>query len=217
MSKLSTVILAFVSMIFCSWAEEPSPTQSPLDQKQGVLQEVWFNIAGNDVADLTRHEEYQKSPQHAKIVSKIDFTNLFVPKVFGQRFTTLIVPEKTGDYRFHLASDDASELWLSKNSSDKDMSCIAFVRGFTYHKGWFSQASQISEPIHLEAGKAYLLIILHKESGSPNHIALAWTGPDIEKPTIIPENVFHLPEILEKNKEGILKALATPAPASAEK
>ena len=73
------------------------------------------------------------------------------------------------------------------------MSCIATVKGYSDRHNWTNQPNQSSEPVHLEAGKFYFLQVIHKEDGGPDHMSVAWSGPGIPQPVLVPEAALFLP------------------------
>lgn len=73
------------------------------------------------------------------------------------------------------------------------MACIATVKGYSDIHNWGNQPNQASEPVQLEADRFYFLQVIHKEDGGPDHMSVAWSGPGIPAPVIIPATALFIP------------------------
>lgn len=98
---------------------------------------------------------------------------------FGTRIRCYLIPPRTGEYTFHVASDDFSELHLSTNASPEHTSVIASVSGWTGAGEWDKYPSQHSDPVQLTQGHVYYLEFEHFEGGGGDHATIAWEGPGI--------------------------------------
>ena len=103
---------------------------------------------------------------------------------FITRITGTIIAPQTGEYRFQIASDDDSVLVLSGDENPAHIKRIAFVDGWVGRGQWDAQASQTSEPVRLEAGRAYHVEVRHREGGGEDHVEVGWILPDgsVERP-----------------------------------
>lgn len=103
---------------------------------------------------------------------------------FITRITGTIIAPLTGEYRFQIAGDDDCILLLSANESPANLQRLACVDGWVGRGQWEAQASQASEPIHLEAGRAYHVEVRHREGGGEDHVQVGWVLPDgrVERP-----------------------------------
>jgi hypothetical protein len=90
----------------------------------------------------------------------------------------------TGSYTFWISSDDASELWLSTDSSASNKVKIGSVVDYSGYHDWTKYASQKSAAITLVAGQKYYIEALHKDRYSGDHMSVRWQLPDgtIEEP-----------------------------------
>lgn len=181
-----------------SSAEEPSP---------GVAQELWFSVPGGSVRDLTHGKVFETAASAVHKITSLDVMNL--GDQYGARYSALLRVPVSGKYRLYLSSDDSAELWLGKDATQKDMACVATVKGYSDLHNWSNQPNQASEPIQLEAGRFYFLLVIHKEDGGPDHMSVAWSGPEIPAPAIIPATALFLPP-------GILPEDKAPAPKTPE-
>lgn len=176
-----------------SYRSEPSFLHSPGRNSRrlpaeefpsGVVQELWFGIPGGSVKDLTHQKVFERPSSDIRKIVRLDAENL--GDQYGARYSALLRVPATGEYRLYLSSDDSAELWLGKDATQKDMSCIATVKGYSDRHNWTNQPNQSSEPVHLEAGKFYFLQVIHKEDGGPDHMSVAWSGPGIPSPCWFP-------------------------------
>ncbi|KAM9839131.1 PKHD1 like 1, tandem duplicate 1 [Aulostomus maculatus] len=95
---------------------------------------------------------------------------------FTTRTRGFFVPPSSGNYNVYLNCDDRCELYLSNSSRPEDKAKVAYqphyVRDFT------RLASQKSELLTLEKGKAYYLELLQQEYGGAAGINLALFGEE---------------------------------------
>ncbi len=120
---------------------------------------------------------------------------------FLSRLRGVLHPPVTGNYTFWVASDDSSELWLSRSDDPAQVRRIAQVPSgrWTESQQWTRMASQQSASIKLEAGKAYYLEAIGQDSTSRDCLAVAWQGPGfartvLEGKFITPWPVANLPQ-----------------------
>jgi signal transduction histidine kinase len=128
-----------------------------------------------------------------------------------------IRPPVTGEYRFWIASDNSSELWLSTNASPAHIRRLASVPrfGWVEPRQWDRYPSQHSEVISLKAGDAYYIEALFEQGGSVDHLEVGWQIPPAPTPTIdviegrflTPWNSF--PESTAVPKNGVLREFWT--------
>lgn len=138
-----------------------------------ILYERWENVTGTSVADLTGNARYPSSPdvtlelEEWRAPAEIDDN-------YGVRMRGYIHPATTGTYTFWVASDDASNVFLSTDENPENATRICYVSSWTNATEWTKEANQKSDPIELEAGKAYYMESLFKEgTGGDNH-SVAW-------------------------------------------
>lgn len=103
---------------------------------------------------------------------------------YSRRLTGQIVAPVTGAYRFWIASDDDSRLFLSTTSSAANKVQIASLTGWVNYQSWDSNASQRSALINLVAGQSYYMEVQHLEGGGGDHVSVAWEGPSITRQAI---------------------------------
>lgn len=143
----------------------------------GITLEHWDGINGSTVANLTSNAAYPNSPTYITTLESLFEAPSDVADNYGQRVRGWFKPPTTGAYTFYIASDDASELWLSTNDQAASKVKIASVAGYTNSRDWTANASQKSAAISLTAGQRYYIEALHKEGGGGDHVAVGVDFP----------------------------------------
>ncbi|MES2924686.1 MAG: Calx-beta domain-containing protein [Verrucomicrobiota bacterium] len=103
---------------------------------------------------------------------------------YSRRITGQIVAPTTGTYKFWIASDDASRLYLSTNSTAANKVQIGTVSGWVDFQVWDTQGGQASANINLVAGQSYYMEVQHQEGGGGDHVSVAWQGPGFTRTPI---------------------------------
>lgn len=149
------------------------------DGAGSIQQEVWTGIPGKSIASIPLSSQ----PAFVNELSRFE-----IPHNAGDNYGTrvrghLCVPT-TGNYVFWIASDDASELWLSTDESPSNKIKIAYITGYTNRRQWDKYPSQKSAAIQLVAGEKYYIEALHKEATGGDHLTVGWQLPDgsLERP-----------------------------------
>src|SRR5712671_4598943 len=110
----ATIIRRFIIVSLClAWGS----TQALHAQSNGVLREVWLNISGTAVSDLTNNPAYPSTPTFDGILTNGYESPTDVYDSYGQRLRALVIPPVTGAYYFVIASDDNSQLYLGTNAT----------------------------------------------------------------------------------------------------
>lgn len=151
----------------------------------GIRQQVWTNLSGGDIDDLTSSERYPFSPDYSRVLNSFD-SGANTSDQYGSRIRALVSPPTSGYYTFYLAANDDARLFLGSSATPTGAVQIASVNGWTYYNQWTKYSSQESEPVFLEAGESYYIETLHKEDSGSDHVQVAWTGPGIASLVVIP-------------------------------
>ncbi len=141
-----------------------------------ILREVWTGLNGGSLNDLSRDNRMAKPPNQRGWLSRLDAPRDSADN-YGTRIRGYVHPPVDGDYTFWIASDDDSELWLSRDDLPGNKALIAKRDGATGWCNWNDKPEQKSKPIRLAAGKRYYLEVLHKEGGGGDHLSVAWQPP----------------------------------------
>lgn len=166
---------------------------NPAIPSGSLLVEYWNSLSGSSVSSLTGYANFPMSPSEKYYTNSVFELRKDFRENYGTRVRTLLVPNATGDYKFWIASDDNSELWLSTNHEPQNKQRIAYVGDWTSSREWTKYASQESVEIPLVAGRSYYIETLQKEGSGGDNLAVAWAGPDIFSSTnVIPSaNLRH--------------------------
>lgn len=145
----------------------------------GIRREVFTNISGVNVSDLTSSAAYQNNAAtSASLLNSLFETPSNFADNYGQRVHGYFIAPVTGTYLFTIASDDSSQLWLSTNDTPAAAVQIAFVDGFTGEREWGKYASQRSSGINLTAGNRYYIRALQKEGAGGDNLAVGVEYPN---------------------------------------
>lgn len=152
-----------------------------------VLEDFYSGIGGAAVADMTGASNYPNSPSSSNItkLSGLRFADISQGD-FGRRVRGVLTVPTSGSYTFHMASDDASELWLSTDETVGNLTKVIDHTGVT---GDLNFNGPASSAISLVTGQKYFFEILHKEAGGADYVGLAWSGPGVTK-ELIPSSNF---------------------------
>lgn len=145
--------------------------------KPGMLEhDVWLNVSGTNVCDLTHSAAFAGAPDVVDYVTSAASPVNYAEN-FGQRLRGTITAPVTGNYTFWISADDSAELWLGTSESRFTKRLIASVANCTSVQSWDIYPSQKSITVTLQAGQKYWIEALHKEAGGNDHVEMAWQYP----------------------------------------
>ena len=150
----------------------------------GLLRSVWLNVRGSPLSDLLEEDPNLSYPDFQDILPNLEAPSNWTDH-YGQRMQGYLHVPTTGEYNFWIAADDMAELYLSTSRNPDQARRIANVMRAVSPHYWDRYDSQASGPITLQGGQSYYIEIRHKEGYRSDHLAVAWSGPDIEGPEII--------------------------------
>jgi hypothetical protein len=158
------------------------PTQA--EPVPGYLSVERWNIVDATLHEAVRSPEFLAAPAEETLLAGSEYNN-FERHGYAQRVRGRLVAPVTGSYRFWISGERDFELWLSSDGSKFNKRKIASAFhaetdttapvGF---RDWDRYSSQMSGPIHLEAGEAYFVEVLHQDNLAPGHFSLAWSHTD---------------------------------------
>ncbi|MBN1598922.1 MAG: T9SS type A sorting domain-containing protein [Bacteroidales bacterium] len=149
-----------------------------------VLYQVWDDIPGPYISNLTSDERYPDSPSSSSFLTSFE-APIDVADNFGSRIIGYVHPPSSGYYTFTISGDDYCELWLSSSEAAGNLEMIAEVPGWTNPYEWGKYPEQQSDEIWLVSGNRYLIQALHKEELYGDNVAVAWES-DVIPFEIIP-------------------------------
>lgn len=144
-----------------------------------ILREWWTGVGGKSIQDLRKAPGYPHTPTGKEFLPSLETARTMQPD-YGSRIRGYIHPPVSGEYRFFIASDDNSELWLSSDASPANAIFIAGVSQWSGQREWDRYPEQASGSINLEAGKKYYIEVLHKQADMKDNLAVAWQIPGQE-------------------------------------
>ncbi|HPD46254.1 MAG TPA: PA14 domain-containing protein [Anaerohalosphaeraceae bacterium] len=158
--------------------------QTGLAKSGEVRYDLWFDIGGGDISNLTGHVDYPDNPDATEVLTTYEKPDLANTDNFGAQFTGWITPPQTGEYQFFIASDDDGELWLSPNANPDDAVRIADVDGWCAWRDFSGTSGSVnprqdSAPQLLQAGRKYYLMARYTDGGQGGFCSVAWSGPGI--------------------------------------
>jgi|GEM_PF-1295115 len=189
------------------------------DAPPGLTLEAWYGLSElNSILALQREGIAMRPADWESVATTPSSENLSAGS--GVRMRGLITPATTGDYTFHIAGKGNVSLWLSTDGSRFNKQRIAWHYEITNPGQWNKFPSQQSAAIHLDAGTSYYLESQVMSAAVGGHMGIAWSGPGIPTPQIIPaasltaleadpldENDNNLPDFWEQQTGLDLSAL----------
>jgi hypothetical protein len=174
----------------------------------GLTRDTWQEIQGQKVSHLTAaRSRFLSHPNSSSHVPGIDVNMPGIgSKNYGARYRGFLVAPATGTYRLWIAGDDEAELWFADGTVNDPATGAALTSRFgkqllahtrnpgglysTGYRDFDLLPSQRSRAVHLTAGEAYYIEVLHKnESIASSHVSLAWETPGQPR-AIVPASAF---------------------------
>ena len=163
-------------------AEQAIP-QSALRTTGALTREVWTGITGDSVANIPTGSAPTFTDTLTSFEAPSNWSNNY-----GTRVRGYITAPATGSYRFWIASDNTSELWLSTSSNPTNKQRIARVIGRTNSRQWTKESNQRSAAISLVQNQIYYVEALHKEGTANDNLAVGWAKPG--QSTSVPSEII---------------------------
>ena len=111
-----------------SGEEENSANTSEEGKKCRLTVSIWRDLCGGDVKVLRNSPFYPSYPSEKKIIREFSVFQIEDSQAeYGQTIAGFLNPARSGSYRFAIASDDSSELWLSPSENPDEKQLIARV------------------------------------------------------------------------------------------
>ncbi|NQZ60434.1 MAG: hypothetical protein HRT88_23555, partial [Lentisphaeraceae bacterium] len=159
-------------------------TADPSENTGLVKCEMWTDISGNKVADLTSSPNYPWSPSTTSLLSS--FENTPSLNNYGSRLRAFITIPESGEYIFYISGDDNVQLYLNANGeSFRDKQLIASHTGWSSLRQWDRYSSQRSETYIFTAGQKLYIEALHKEGGGADSLSVGWQRPGVANIEVI--------------------------------
>lgn len=165
-----------------------NPAQSDGPTAGVVAAERWTSISGNKISNLTDHARFPLAVNERLSLPAVEFSGPLGDS-YGLRVRGYLIPPATGDYIFWISGDDETAFWLSPTESPFDRVRTAWSETYTAFRAYDVRPTQRSATVRLAAGERYYFEILQKESGSSDHMSLAWRVPGGTRAVVPSESV----------------------------
>jgi len=140
---------------------------SVLNTGSSVVQEIWTNVPGTNVADIPTGT----SANLTNVLGTLEGTTDYGDN-YGERIRGYFTAPTTGNYYFWIAGSDSAQLWVSDDGEPVNKVLRAWVtptnnptqpsQNGTTPRQWSLQSNQQSGWLSLVAGQKYYIEILHK-------------------------------------------------------
>ena len=151
---------------------------------EGLTVFEYHEIPSGSVGTLLGNEKYPESPDVTEVAKYFEWPQTGTIKRkpranyrdnYGWLILGYIHPPETGEYVFHIATDDNSELWLSTDESPANAVKIAQESQWQGVRNFQAEGDEsVSAPVALEAGKAYFVELVVNEGSGGENSAVAW-------------------------------------------
>ncbi|XP_054620387.1 fibrocystin-L-like isoform X2 [Dunckerocampus dactyliophorus] len=142
---------------------------------RGLKMELWNNTRPADLTDIQSYDK-SKDGYWAQWIDSMPHNFPHELHDLSTRTRGFFVPPASGNYTIYLNCDDRCELYFSNSSRLKDKVKVAYQPH--YVSDYTKLASQKSEVMTLEKGKAYYIELLHQEYGGLAGINMAMFRPE---------------------------------------
>ena len=144
---------------------------------QGLNGHIWYDVCPSSIEAVCDYPLFPKAPNEKTVITTLDVRrdgDNYIQRIFG-----FLHPPLTGKYRFALAADDFSELWLSPNEDPSKAVFVCGLNKFT-ERGEFQRGpSQMSREIELQQNHKYYMEIIHVQLGGNDFFHLVWRLPAV--------------------------------------
>ena len=151
---------------------------------RGYLKFEYFaDITGILVEDLTEDEKYQNNAvDEVLYLSAFDTKTAFDRKGdnYGARISGWLLPDRSGDYGFFIASDDAGELYISSDETKENLEIV--VQELNWSNQFEEGGDEEGYPFDpFVAGNRYYTELIYKEGSGGDGAMIAWRHVDDEE------------------------------------
>ena len=167
--------------------EEENSTDTSEERRRGRLTvSIWRDLCGDEVKALRNSPFYPSYPSEKKFIREFSVFQIEDDQAeYGQTIAGFLNPATSGSYRFAIASDDSSELWLSpsENPDEKQLIASVFVEGST---AWTRKneinkyPNQTSRDIKLRSRSRYYIEVIHKQGKGAGFVQVFWSNPGVK-------------------------------------
>jgi len=105
----------------------PNTTATFTAHLRGIYRQVFADLPGSQLTDLTNSAIYPGLPLRAEVLTNELATPGWPTNNYGQRLRALVVPPVTGNYIFQISAHDTATLFLGTNAATTSARAIASV------------------------------------------------------------------------------------------
>lgn len=141
----------------------------------GLNAHVWYDFCPTSIKAFCHHPFFPEQPNERLFAKQLSLTRgqgNYIQRIFG-----FLHPPKTGKYRFAIASDDMSELWLSPSEDPSEAILICKVDEWVQRGEFQRHSLQTSSIIELQQHRKYYVEVLHGQLGGDDFVVVAWSLP----------------------------------------
>ncbi len=167
----------------------PPPSQAllreiPLGSPQGLRVDYFTGIPGKSVQSIRTYGGFPDRPSRTVQIGAFELSEN-VGESYGARIRGFLTPPASGAYRFSVAADDATELWLSRDDTPAHARRLVAYEAWIDRRQWEARSDQQSPACELTAGQRYYIEAFLKENTGQDYLAVAWKGPSDSRYTPI--------------------------------
>ena len=141
----------------------------------GIARAWWTNLKDFGTARL---DPFAHPPAGREILGKAFEVPVSVATNFAAQYQGFLIPPLTGTYKFWIANENVSELWLSTDATPANKIKIGEVTRNTPYCKWPHTHEGASVPVTLEAGKHYYLEVWQQQPSGSTQLAVRWQLPN---------------------------------------
>lgn len=141
----------------------------------GIARTWWTDLK---VLDPTKPGLPAGPPAGREILTKAFEVPMKMATNFAARYQGFLIPPLTGAYKFWIANESVSELWLSTDATPAKKIKIGEVTRSTPYVKWPHTHEAESVPVNLEAGQRYYLEVLQQQPSGSTQLAIRWQMPN---------------------------------------
>lgn len=145
----------------------------------GLNVHIWYDFCPSSFQVLCHHPLFPKAPDEKTIITTLDVTRTkdnYVQRIFG-----FLHPPKTGKYKFAIASDDFSELWLSTNENPSKAVLICSLGQWSTRNDFQQSPAQVSHEIEMKEDRKYFVEIVHVQMKGDDFLQVVWSTPGMPR------------------------------------
>ena len=152
----------------------------PSKYVEGALNiRIWRGLCGSQLTNLRQSLFFPRYPDERslKFINEFHIDDNAIH--YGQQIVGFVRPAYSGFFRFAIASDDESELWLSRSGDPNEKHLIARVlkqgqTAWTQINKRNKYPDQISEDLKLRKDNKYYIEVLHKQGVGNGFVQVFW-------------------------------------------